>query len=148
MGAPSEAISSRFRSRGNSDPEILVTEESPGPLADDYYTAADGAKIFNEGQKELYLATQDGRSVRKMKFQVAQVSKAFGSVSQMVDHGNRVVFDTDHQGRDISHIENKKTGKKVWWKREDGVYVLDVLVGPPGYRGEQGNKPGFIRQGR
>ena len=34
-------------------------------------------------------------------FDVAKVSKALGSVSQMVDGGNRVTFDVDAQGRDI-----------------------------------------------
>ena len=82
-----------------------------------------------------------------MTFQVAKVSKALGSVSQMVDGGNRVTFDLDAHGRDISCIENKQTGERIWLRRENGVYVLDMLVGPPNQASEQANSPGFARQG-
>ena len=119
-------------------------KESPGSMANDFYTTADGSKVYNEGQKELLLATPDGKSMRKMTFQFAKVSKALGSVSQMVDHGNRIVFDTDAQGRDISYIENKKTKERIWLQRENGVYVLDMVVAPPSSNDSK-NKPVFSR---
>ena len=64
----------------------------------------------------------------------------------MVDSGNRVVFDTDDGGYDISYIENKKTRDKVWLRRENGVYVLDMMVAPPNFDGGT-QQPGFIRPG-
>ena len=120
-------------------------KDSPGSLAEDFYFTADGTKVYNEGQRELYICTPQGK-LRKMKFQVAKVKKALGSVSEMVDSGNRVVFDTDEGGYDISYIENKKTRDKVWLRRENGVYVLDMMVAPPNFdSGTQ--QPGFTRPG-
>ena len=77
-----------------------------------------GHRSTTKGLKKLLLSTLDGRNVRKMTFQVAKVSKALGSVSQMVDGGNRVIFHTDAKGRDISCIENKQTGERIWLRRE------------------------------
>ena len=47
-----------------------------------------------------------------MTFQVARVKKALGSVSQMVKNGNKLVFDQDSSGKDISYIQNKRTNEK------------------------------------
>ena len=89
-----------------------------------------------------------------MTFQVAQVHKALGSVSQMVRNGNRLVFDTDEHGNDVSCITNKKTKDSIPMRVENGVYVIDVVVAPPGYHPQQDNKLragagnwGFPRQG-
>lgn len=121
-------------------------KDSPGSLVQDFYTTADGTKVYNEGQREMYLATQDGKSLRKMTFQVGKVSKALGSVSQMVDNGNKVVFETDQNGYDISHIENRNTREKIWLRRENGVYVLDMMVAPPSFM-KQAEQSGFPRLG-
>ena len=97
----------------------------------------------------MYLATVQGESIRKMDFQVTNVTKALGSVSKMVSNGNKVVFDTDAQGNCHSYIEKKGTGEKLWLRERNGVYVLDVLVAPPGYSGEvddYGQPKGFTRQ--
>ena len=122
-------------------------EPSAGSLAQDFYTTADGTKVYNEGQRQLLMCTPDGRSTRKMTFQVAKVNKALGSVSQMVDSQHRVIFDSDDYGRDISYIENKKSGEKMWLRRENGVYVLDMLVAPPSLNKEPPGDQGFGRQG-
>ena len=53
-------------------------KDSPGSLAKDFYTTVDGTKVYNEGQREMYLAMLDGKSLRKMTFQVGKVSKALG----------------------------------------------------------------------
>ena len=129
-------------------------KESPGSQSNEYYTTADGSKVYNEGQKNVFISTPDGKQERAMTFQVAQVHKALGSVSQMVRNGNRVVFDTDEHGRDISYIMNKKTQDYIPMRVENGVYVIDVVVAPPGYHPlrknstGKGNRPwGFPRQG-
>ena len=86
--------------------------------------------------------------MRKMDFQVTNVTKALGSVSRMVRHGNRVVFDMDESGVSNSYIEKKDTGEKLWLRERNGVYVLDLLVAPPGYAGEvdnYGQPKGFTR---
>ena len=122
-------------------------KDSPGSLAKDFYFTADGSKVYNEGQKELYMCTPNGGQIKKMTFQVAKVSKALGSVSKMVDHGHKVVFDTDWNGKDISYIENKQSKEKTWLRRENGVYVLDMLVAPPSFQPGNEGSSGFSRRG-
>ena len=102
------------------------------PKKNEYYVTADGGKVYNQGQKEV-VSTMDGSQCRKMVFPVAAVKKSLGSVSQMVRNGNKVVFDMDEYGKDISYIFHKNTGGKIPVRYENGVYVLDMLVGPPGY---------------
>ena len=130
------------------------TNESAGSKKNEYYTTADGSKVYNEGQKNVIISTLDGSQERAMTFQVAQVHKALGSVSQMVRNGNRVVFDTDEYGRDVSYIMNKKSKESIPMRVENGVYVIDVVVAPPGYHPLQSNRRqtsdcgwGFPRQG-
>ena len=123
------------------------TVPSAGSMAEALYTSADGTKVDNEGQTELLMCTPDGKSARKMTFQVAKVNKALGSAGQMVDSQHRVVFDCDDYGRDISFIENKATRERIWLRRENGVYVLDMLVAPPTKGNDPPQSPGFGRQG-
>ncbi len=129
------------------------TQESPGSRVNEFYTTADGTKVYNEGQKELVISSLDGEQCREMTFQVAGVNKALGSVNQMVRKGNRVVFDEDEHGRDISYIMHKATQQKMHLRAENGVYVLDMLVAPPGYKQQLMQKQfskagGFGRQGK
>ena len=113
--------------------------DSPGSLVKDFYFTVDVTKVYNEGQRGLYMCAPDGKCIKKMTFQVAHVSKALGSASQMVDHGQRVVFDKDRNGTDISYIENESTQDRTWLRRENGVYVMDMLIAPPSF------KPGIER---
>ena len=128
--------------------------ESAGSQNNEYYTTADGSKVYNEGQKSVFVSTPDGKQERAMTFQVAQVHKALGSVSQMVRNGNTVVFDTDEHGQDVSYIMNKKTQDYIPMRVENGVYVIDVVVAPPEYHplqkhnaGMNSRSWGFPRQG-
>ena len=83
-----------------------------------------------------------------MTFQIADVDKALGSVRQMVNNGNRVVFDTDAAGKDISYVTNKRTQERMPLRVENGVYVMDLVFGPPKARKESGTKSaGFTWQG-
>ena len=52
--------------------------ETDGSRANDFYTTADGSKVYNEGQRKLDVCTLDGQQRRSMTFQL-------GSVSQMVN---------------------------------------------------------------
>ena len=62
----------------------LEVKETLASKAGVKYIAANGSSIFNEGEKHVTVATLDGKSFRNMTFQVAQVNKALGSVSQIV----------------------------------------------------------------
>ena len=44
------------------------------------------------------------------------------SVSDMVDSGHRVTFDTDNSGKDISHVLHKASGAVMKFTRRKGVY--------------------------
>ena len=56
----------------------LLTE-SDGSRANDFYTTADGSKVYNEGQRKLDVCTLYGQHRRSMTFQVARVKKGTSS---------------------------------------------------------------------
>ena len=117
--------------------------ESDGSRANDFYTTADGSKVYNEGQRKLDVCTLDGQQRRSMTFQVARVKKALGSVSHMVRNGNKLVFDQDSSGKDTSYIQNKRTNEKIWLRQD----VLDLMVAPPQRSNDRSTDPHFHRQG-
>ena len=110
------------------------TAESEGSKRVVFYTTPDGSSVEN-GAKTLIISTADAGQLRKWTFQVANVNKARGSVSMMVRNGNRVVFHTSG-----SYIENKMTKEIRWLRERNGVYVVDMMVAPPG-REEKGTPP-------
>ena len=57
-------------------------EASPGQ-GKDYYIAANGKEIHNEGQRRLLISNLEGHQTRQMTFQVADVKKALGSVNSI-----------------------------------------------------------------
>ena len=90
-----------------------------------------------------------------MPIQVADVKQVIGSVREMVDAGNRVVFDKNAEGRCISYLERKATGVKTAIHERNGTYQFDIKV-PKGKGGgveevtrSNGvvNGEGFPRQG-
>ena len=109
--------------------KVSPTEAS---AAGRHYRAANGSVIRNYGQRVVTGRTEEGTLV-SMPIQVADVGKVLGSVREMVNHGNRVVFDVDG-----SYIENKWSKDKLWLREDNGVYVLDMLVTP-------NNESGFGR---
>ena len=59
--------------------------------------------------------------------QIAEVNKALGSVSYMVDRDFRVVFDKDKlTGKDLSMMVHKPTGRTTRFRRDRNVWVLDA----------------------
>ena len=106
--------------------------DSEGSLQGAFYMSAAGQPILNEGERTLAMITGDAQ-MRKMTFQVAKTTKALASVSKIVGNGNVVVFDADG-----SYILNKQSGEVTWLREENGVYLLDVQVAPPGWTPEQG----------
>ena len=100
--------------------------ECDGSRANDFYTTADGSKVYNEGQRKLDVCTLDGQQRRSMTFQVARAKKALGSVSQMVKNWNKLAFLIK-----ISCIQNKRTNEKILLRQENGIYVLDLMVALP-----------------
>ena len=64
--------------------ELKETEES---RRGQFYVCAGGREIPNYGERTL---TLDWSSIRNMTFQVTDVTKALGSVSKIVAHGNKM----------------------------------------------------------
>ena len=64
-----------------------------------------------------------------MVFQIAEVNKALGSISYLVDNGYTVTFDKDlRTGKDISMMLHKESGRRTRFRRERNIWVLDVIV--------------------
>ena len=94
---------------------------TPQSRAKEYFRAANGNKICNEGQKLVTMTIKEGTK-RDMKFTICDVSKAIGSVSQMCRIGHRVIFTPPWDGNG-SYIEHIDIGEKMWLEeKEDYIY--------------------------
>ena len=121
------------RGRGNK------IRPSAASRAGVHYVSAGANRIRNEGETDLHFSTEEGHSL-KWTFQVAEVNKVLASVSYLVDHEHRVVFDKDTEsGRDVSFITNKATGASIKMRRDRNVWVIDAYVTEDG-------TPSFVRQ--
>ena len=104
---------------------IQKTQQSE---AYEYFWAANGSTIYNEGQKSVSMMTREG-TWRDMRFTVCDVSKALGSVSQMCRAGHTVVFNPPWH-EEGSYIEYLDTGERMWLEEINGFCVLNIKVAP------------------
>lgn len=65
--------------------------ETDGPRSGQTFNAANGQEIHNSGRRSVSFMTREG-AIRDMKFEVCNVTRALGSVSQMCRAGHRVTF--------------------------------------------------------
>jgi hypothetical protein len=86
------------------------------------YRAANGTEIKNHGQRIVKGFGEDGNPLH-VAAQVADVNSNLGSVARTVEAGSRVVFDEDG-----SYIQNKRTGKKIHVRNNNGQYEFDIWV--------------------
>ena len=94
----------------------------------EYYTAANGGKIFSKGDRVVTMMSQEGH-LCNMRFTSCDVERALGSVSSICKQGHTVVFNApDHP--DGSYIYNINPGERMDLKHNDGVFVLDTRVAP------------------
>ena len=63
-------------------------------------------------------------SQKGIVFQVAEVHKTLLSVSKMARAGHTTVF-SEVEG---NYIPNDYTGERVWMKKRDGLYLVDLWV--------------------
>ena len=90
--------------------------------------AANDGRIPNEGEFDFAFQTVEGND-EEMVVQIAEVNKALGAVSYLVDHGYRVVFDKDLKtGKDISFMLQKAQNVTSRFRRERNIWVLDAFV--------------------
>ena len=92
----------------------------------------------------MSFSTSEGNE-ENLTFQIAEVNKALGAISYLVDRGYRVTFDKNMKtGQDLSVMLNKSTGTSSRFRRDKNVWILDVYVNAV----EQGNDgQGFGRRG-
>ena len=88
------------------------------------YLTADGGEIPNQGEKSVRYKTTEGHEVMSC-FQVADVRKPLLSVPSLTAAGHDVVF--HKRGGTITH---PKGDRKMHFRRQGGVYILDMWAPP------------------
>ena len=114
----------------------------PSANAGKTYSAANGSCIKNQGTKIVSAVTKEGQW-KSLQFEVASVTKALASVSEICSRDQSVVHNPPWH-EDGSYIYNWNTGEYTNLVLRDGVYVLDALVAPANMQ----PKPPFGGPGR
>ncbi len=89
-----------------SEAVAIQIEESDASKKNVKFRAANGNAIYSKGRRKIKGCTENGDKCTA-SFEVCKVTKTLGAVSDMVDKGNTVVFDSRQ-----SYILNKSTGRK------------------------------------
>lgn len=103
----------------------IPIDESIGSKMGVTYMAANGGVLRNYGQRRVYGKTNDGKDVQ-VTMQVTDVNKALGSVGQICEAGNKVIF-----SKNGGEIISDRDGSKTHFYRENGVYRMDIHVPCP-----------------
>ena len=82
----------------------------------------EGQNIPNYGQKSVAGFTGDWQPI-EMKWQVAGIKKGLGSIPEIVESNNTVVF-----SKRGSFIKNDKTGTRTELKKINGTYEFDIWL--------------------
>ena len=101
------------------DLKLVETEASRSRKS---YAAADGGEIVNEGEKTIEFMTNEG-SCKKVKVQVAAVTKLLLSAVKIVKAGYKVELDDEKP-----MIKNMKTGETIKIRKKNGIYVMDLWI--------------------
>ena len=88
------------------------------------YESTHGVEIPNLGELVLPFRTMEGY-ICGIKFQLADVKRPLLSVTALTGKGKRVMF-TDTGGTIVSQDGKQKIG----FRRQQGVYILEVYVPP------------------
>ncbi len=92
------------------------------------YVAANKGKIPNEGETDFEFTTAEGIK-QSWPFQIAEVNKALGAVSDHDDNAFRVVFDKDMDtGIDCSYMLHKPSRTVVKMVRVNNVWIVEAIV--------------------
>ena len=90
---------------------------------------ATGQPLVPQGRRVLTCGFQAGND-KSLDFLVMdKVTRPLGSISQMVDRGCRVVFDSEEHGG--SFIQRRASGEKHKIHARGGIFVLPVWVRKP-----------------
>ena len=89
------------------------------------YKAADGGQVNELGRRVLNVKTR-AKTRRRIKFKVCdKVTKTLGSISEMIDNAQTVVFDANG-----SYIYDKMSYETTPMRRKNGQFVYDLEVLP------------------
>jgi len=97
-------------------------------LAGRLYRTANNQGVEDEGLRKVVGRIAGQGDCRLARFRVAKVSRPLMCVADMVDAGQRVVFDRNKAGRDCSYVEDKSTNVKTPIVRKNRVYELELHV--------------------
>ena len=114
--------------------------KTPQSEAGEPFRSASGHKIYNHGQRIVFMMTREGNK-RDMKFTVCDVSEALGSVSQMCRARYRVFFNPTWigEGSCIQHVE---PGERLWLEEHNGLYMFNTRVAPATEQSTMRSRPG------
>ena len=102
-------------------------EESEASRSGVRYRVANGSTVPNEGEKAIPAVDCNGNRLTST-WQGAKITKALGSIKEMVKAGNKVIFDQDEHGKNTSHIYNKHTKGTVPINDTTKGYEFDMWV--------------------
>ena len=111
--------------------EIQETESSK---KGQHFTAANGSEIQNYGKRVIKGFTGDWIPIEST-VQVAEVKRNLAGAMRIMKSGNRIVLDDDG-----SFIEDKKTGRQINMRMENGEFEFDLWIPKPKSKMEEGVK--------
>ena len=91
-----------------------------------YYTTANGKKVYVLGEKTITIRSKEG-IIKKMKFQICDVTRILGSVGKITKANNSVNLNKDG-GKIVD-----KNGEEIEIDMENGVYVVNAQVMATGF---------------
>ena len=107
----------------------LPITESEGSRRGQEFMSASEDTMPNLGEQKLGVVLDNGGETM-IKYQIADVSRALNSITEICDaghpdFGNHVTF-----GRRGGIVVNLETGKTTHFQRENNIYCLDYWVKP------------------
>lgn len=110
-----------------------AVDKHPKPI---WYQSATGEPTKNVGNHDIALLTREG-SLRGIRFQATdRVKKPLAAVKSIVEAGHAVVFAPPELSG--SFILNMNTLEENQLREDDGNYILDTWIPPPGAVGFHG----------
>ena len=106
-------------------PKDVAKDHPLRPGGDRLYTTASKQEVRVEGEKDLVCGFMDGSEFR-MTWEVGDISRPLSSVSQMIQGGHRVWFDTEERGG--SGCYSYATGKTMKIYERNGIFVLPAWI--------------------
>ena len=122
-------------------PRALYTDR---PISKDQqtgtrYMAANGSAIVDEGCRTLYGTFSRGGPTTGARFRVADVSRPLMSIADMLDRGNKVIFERDRNGVNASRVVTS-TGATIPISERKRTFEISMHLGK--------SHSHFQRQGR